>query len=122
MASVKWLDRIEVLDRPFDGFQQGRYLYLSKESGEAGTPVTTIRVKSLMVPPGLPDWHPVIAFSSVGPCNWLAGPGLGRGSLLRRSKSLLTASGVQQLWQRRSANTRGVDGASIGTQPPASTC
>lgn len=57
MASVKWLDRIEVLDRPFDGFQQvGTYIY-RKESGEAGTPVTTIRVKSLMVPPGLPDWY-----------------------------------------------------------------
>src|SRR5690606_24956764 len=57
MASVKWLNRIEVLDRPFDGFQQvGTYVY-RQHRGDAGTPVTHIRVKSLMVPPGIPDWY-----------------------------------------------------------------
>lgn len=56
MASVKWLNRIEVLDRPFDGYQQvGTYVY-RQYSGDPGTPVTHIRVKSLMVPPGIPDW------------------------------------------------------------------
>lgn len=56
MASVKWLDRIEVLDRPFDGHQQvGTYVY-RKFSGDPGVPVTQMRVKSLMVPPGIPDW------------------------------------------------------------------
>lgn len=56
MASVKWLERIEVLNRPFTGFQQvGTYVYRRK-SGEPGIPVTHIRVKSLMVPPGIPDW------------------------------------------------------------------
>ena len=57
MASVKWLDRIEVLDKPFDGFQQVRtYVYRDKP-GEPGIPVTQIRVKSLMAPPGIPDWY-----------------------------------------------------------------
>jgi DMSO/TMAO reductase YedYZ molybdopterin-dependent catalytic subunit len=57
MASVKWLDRIEVIDRPFDGFQQvGTYVY-RKHAEDPGTPVTTMRVKSLMVPPGIPDWY-----------------------------------------------------------------
>ena len=55
MASVKWLDRIEVIDRPFDGHQQvGTYIY-RQSADEPGTPVTTMRVKSLMVPPGIPD-------------------------------------------------------------------
>lgn len=55
MASVKWLERIEVIDRPFDGYQQvGTYLYQECED-EPGVPITTILVKSLMVPPGLPD-------------------------------------------------------------------
>ncbi|MGI9409795.1 MAG: molybdopterin-dependent oxidoreductase, partial [Hyphomicrobiaceae bacterium] len=55
MASVKWLDRIEVIDRPFDGFQQvGTYVY-REGPDEPGTPVTTMRVRSLMVPPGIPD-------------------------------------------------------------------
>ncbi len=57
MASVKWLDRIEVLDRPFDGHQQvGTYIYRSFP-GDPGVPVTHMRVKSLMVPPGIPDWY-----------------------------------------------------------------
>ena len=55
MTSVKWLDRIEVIDRAFDGFQQvGTYIYRAK-AGEAGVPITTMRVRSLMVPPGIPD-------------------------------------------------------------------
>ena len=57
MASVKWLNRIEAIDRPFDGFQQtGTYIY-KQRAGEPGTPVTQMRVKSLMVPPGIPDWY-----------------------------------------------------------------
>ncbi len=55
MASVKWLDRIEVIDRPFDGFQQkGTYVY-KKSADDPGTPVTAMLVRSLMVPPGMPD-------------------------------------------------------------------
>ena len=57
MASVKWLDRIEVLTRPYDGFQQvGTYHYRDK-SGGPPVPVTTMRVKSLLKPPGMPDWY-----------------------------------------------------------------
>jgi DMSO/TMAO reductase YedYZ molybdopterin-dependent catalytic subunit len=57
MASVKWLTRIEALDRPYEGFQQVRtYMYRSVPDGPT-TPITQIRVKSLMVPPGLPDFY-----------------------------------------------------------------
>lgn len=57
MASVKWLDRIDAWDRPYDGFQQVRtYVYRQTED-DPGTPVTVMRVKSLMVPPGIPDWY-----------------------------------------------------------------
>ena len=57
MASVKWLTRIDAIDHAFRGQQQvGTYVY--KQSKEdPGQPVTTMRVKSLMVPPGLPDWY-----------------------------------------------------------------
>ncbi len=55
MASVKWLDRIDVIDRPFDGYQQvGSYIYRER-ADDPGTPITTMRVKSLIVPPGVPD-------------------------------------------------------------------
>ena len=57
MASVKWLDRIEVIDRSFDGYQQvGTYVYRQSRD-EPGVPITTINVKSLMVPPGIPELH-----------------------------------------------------------------
>ena len=57
MASVKWLDRIEVLDRKFEGFQQVRTYIYRQTAEEPGIPVTAIRVKSLMVPPGIPHWY-----------------------------------------------------------------
>jgi DMSO/TMAO reductase YedYZ molybdopterin-dependent catalytic subunit len=56
MASVKWLRRIEALDQPFDGFQQVHTYIYKVRPDERGTPVTRMRVKSLMVPPGVPDW------------------------------------------------------------------
>jgi DMSO/TMAO reductase YedYZ molybdopterin-dependent catalytic subunit len=57
MASVKWLTRIEVLAKPYDGFQQAvGYHYRSEPDGPR-TPVTHMRVRSLLVPPGIPDWY-----------------------------------------------------------------
>ena len=56
MTNVKWLERIEVWDRPFDGPQQTPGYHFRQSADEIGTPVSTMRVKSLMVPPGIPDW------------------------------------------------------------------
>lgn len=57
MASVKWLARITAIDHAFEGHQQvGTYVYRTTRD-EPGVPVTTMRVKSLMVPPGIPDWY-----------------------------------------------------------------
>jgi DMSO/TMAO reductase YedYZ molybdopterin-dependent catalytic subunit len=57
MASVKWLDRITVIDHAFDGHQQvGSYIY-REHPDEPGVPVSAMRVKSLMVPPGVPDFY-----------------------------------------------------------------
>jgi DMSO/TMAO reductase YedYZ molybdopterin-dependent catalytic subunit len=57
MASVKWLDRIEVWDRPFDGPQQVATYVYKNTADDPGVPVTSLRVKALMVPPGMPDWY-----------------------------------------------------------------
>jgi len=57
MASVKWLARIDVLARPFDGQQQVVGYHYRKHSDDPGVPVTFQKVKSLMVPPGIPDWY-----------------------------------------------------------------
>lgn len=56
MASVKWLTEISALTQPYDGFQQVQTYRFRRDEDDPGQPVTTIRVKSLMVPPGVPDW------------------------------------------------------------------
>jgi len=56
MTSVKWLARIEAIRGPFEGYQMiGSYRY-SKNADDQGEPVTLQRVRSLMVPPGMPDF------------------------------------------------------------------
>jgi DMSO/TMAO reductase YedYZ molybdopterin-dependent catalytic subunit len=56
MASVKWLERIEVIDRAFDGVQQAHSYHFRQAAGEPGIPCTFMRVNSLMAPPGIPDF------------------------------------------------------------------
>ncbi len=57
MASVKWLQRIEVLERPFDGVQQALSYHFRTVAGERGAPCRLMRVNSLLVPPGVPDFY-----------------------------------------------------------------
>ena len=57
MASVKWLDAIEAIDRPFDGLQQASGYHFRTAPGEKGEPCTLMRVNSLMVPPGIPHFY-----------------------------------------------------------------
>jgi DMSO/TMAO reductase YedYZ molybdopterin-dependent catalytic subunit len=67
MASVKWLKRIEVLDKPFDGFQQVRTYMYRASADDTPTPVSRLRVKSLLVPPGIPDWFTRRRLVEAGP-------------------------------------------------------
>ena len=56
MTSVKWLDRIEAIAEPFDGYQMsGTYRY-AQTKNDPGEPVSLIRVRALMSPPGIPDF------------------------------------------------------------------
>jgi DMSO/TMAO reductase YedYZ molybdopterin-dependent catalytic subunit len=67
MASVKWLNRIEAQTQPYRGHQQvGSYIYKASAS-DPGVPVSHIRVKSLMVPPGIPDWFTQERLVEAGP-------------------------------------------------------
>jgi DMSO/TMAO reductase YedYZ molybdopterin-dependent catalytic subunit len=56
MTSVKWLARITLLDEPFDGYQMRHSYRLRQEEDEPGSPVTRMAPRSLMVPPGIPDF------------------------------------------------------------------
>ena len=56
MASVKWLHRIDAIAGHFDGYQMERTYRYSHGPDDPGDPVTHIRVRSLMIPPGIPDF------------------------------------------------------------------
>jgi sulfane dehydrogenase subunit SoxC len=56
MTSVKWLARIDVVDEPFDGYQQRHSYRFRQEEDEEGVPVRRIQVRALMIPPGLPEF------------------------------------------------------------------
>jgi sulfane dehydrogenase subunit SoxC len=56
MAQVKWLRSISVLAEPFTGFQNAVAYRLRSAVDDPGTPVTRIRPRALVVPPGFPDF------------------------------------------------------------------
>lgn len=56
MTSVKWLTAIEAVAVPFDGYQQIEAYTFRASDDDPGEPVTRMRVRALMVPPGIPDF------------------------------------------------------------------
>ena len=56
MTNVKWLTRITVVTEPFTGYQNARGYRFRQTPDEQGTPVDRMVVRSLMVPPGIPDF------------------------------------------------------------------
>jgi DMSO/TMAO reductase YedYZ molybdopterin-dependent catalytic subunit len=56
MASVKWLDRIEAVAEPFQGYQMVRAYRYAQSAEDLGEVVDVIRPRALMIPPGIPDF------------------------------------------------------------------
>ena len=67
MAQVKWLTRIEVLEEPFAGYQNVTAYRVATEAGDPGEPVSRIRPRALMTPPGFPDFMTRERFLPAGP-------------------------------------------------------
>jgi DMSO/TMAO reductase YedYZ molybdopterin-dependent catalytic subunit len=67
MTSVKWLRRITVVAEPFAGYQNVTAYRFRQDPDEAGTPVTRMEPRSLMVPPGIPDFLTRRRFLTPGP-------------------------------------------------------
>ena len=59
---------ITVIDEPFRGWQQ-EALPPARVGGRPGPPVTRILPRSLMVPPGIPDFLSRTRFLAPGPCS-----------------------------------------------------
>jgi DMSO/TMAO reductase YedYZ molybdopterin-dependent catalytic subunit len=68
MTNVKWLDRITVLDRPFDGYQQARAYRMRASEDDEGTAVQKMAPRSLVVPPGVPEFLTRARTVAAGPC------------------------------------------------------
>jgi DMSO/TMAO reductase YedYZ molybdopterin-dependent catalytic subunit len=56
MTNVKWLASITVSEEPFAGYQVATGYRFRQTEDEEGRPVTRMRPRSLMVPPGIPDF------------------------------------------------------------------
>ena len=83
MTNVKWLSRITVLNRAFEGYQQAPAYRLRQASDELGDPVTTMAPRSLMVPPGIPNFSNRERFLDPGPVTLTGRAWSGRGSIER---------------------------------------
>jgi DMSO/TMAO reductase YedYZ molybdopterin-dependent catalytic subunit len=68
MTNVKWLAEIAVVDAPFTGYQQATSYRLRQTEDEAGVPVTRMAPRSLMVPPGIPDFFTRVRTVTAGDC------------------------------------------------------
>jgi sulfane dehydrogenase subunit SoxC len=68
MTHVKWLRSITVVDEPFTGWQQEVAYHVRDSEEEQGQPVTRILPRSLMVPPGIPEFLSRTRFLPAGPC------------------------------------------------------
>ena len=56
MTSVKWLENIEAVAEPFTGYQMEQTYRYKNSPDDPGEPVSTMRVRALMIPPGIPDF------------------------------------------------------------------
>ena len=67
MTNVKWLTDLEVVDTPFQGYQNRAAYRMRQDADDPGTPVTRIAPRALLVPPGIPDFFTRRRVVPVGP-------------------------------------------------------
>jgi DMSO/TMAO reductase YedYZ molybdopterin-dependent catalytic subunit len=68
MTHVKWLSTITAVEEPFRGWQQEVSYRLRQAEDEQGEPVTRILPRSLLEPPGIPDFFTRRRFLGPGRC------------------------------------------------------
>ena len=56
MTNVKWLTEIGVLREPFSGYQQSWSYRIRQHEDEEGEPLSRMLPRSLLVPPGIPEF------------------------------------------------------------------
>jgi DMSO/TMAO reductase YedYZ molybdopterin-dependent catalytic subunit len=83
MTSVKWLTRIEAVSEPFQGYQVGEAYRYQQDEDDPGEPVNLIRVRALMVPPGIPDFLTRIRLVQAGEATLTGRAWAGRAAVSR---------------------------------------
>jgi len=83
MTHVKWLRSVTVATRPFHGYQQEPAYHVTSTWDELGEPVTRMLPRSLMVPPGIPDFLPRTRQLRLGTCVLEGKAWSGRGRIVR---------------------------------------
>ncbi len=109
MASVKWLTQVTALTERYDGFQQMQTYRIRHQTEEVGEPVTRLRVRSLMVPPGVPDWFTRARWLEPGPVTLQGRAWSGGGVPIARVEVLLDGA-----WQDATLTGRADDYAWTG--------
>lgn len=82
MTNVKWLDRIEVIDEKFNGFQMLFYRETTDPDIE-GTPIETMKVRGLMAPPGIQVFPTLDRRVDAGPVELVGRAWAGRNQIVR---------------------------------------
>lgn len=82
MTNVKWLDRIEVIDRPFRGYQMLFYVE-SRGEDDPGTAIETMKVRALMAPPGIQVFPSLERLVEPGPVTLCGQAWAGRNAIAR---------------------------------------
>jgi sulfane dehydrogenase subunit SoxC len=68
MTNVKWLASITAIAGAFDGYQNTHAYRIRRIPDDPGEPVTRIAVRSLIAPPGVPDFLSRERSVAAGPC------------------------------------------------------
>ena len=88
MTHVKWLERITILSEPFEGYQQTKQYRTKQSEDELGDPVTRMLPRSLLVPPGIPDFPDRQRFLAPGRCTLEGRAWSGHGEVTKVEVSL----------------------------------
>jgi DMSO/TMAO reductase YedYZ molybdopterin-dependent catalytic subunit len=83
MTNVKWLARVSVLTAPFDGYQQDRAYHFRASEDDLGTAVERMLPRSLLVPPGIPEFLTRTRTLDPGMCLLEGRAWCGRGAIER---------------------------------------
>jgi DMSO/TMAO reductase YedYZ molybdopterin-dependent catalytic subunit len=83
MTNVKWLTRITVLEEPFTGYQNAVGYRMYAPDGTPGEPITRMLPRSLMVPPGVPEFMTRERQMEPGPVTLTGRAWSGRGPIER---------------------------------------